>query len=49
LHELLEPSACLHLLHGVETADNVAFTPPRSCDKLIIPSVPGLISCHIIT
>lgn len=49
LHEFLEPSACLHLLHGVETADNVAFTPPRSCDKLIIPSVPSLISCHIIT
>ncbi len=30
-------------------ADNVTFTPPCSGDNLIIPSVPGLISGHVIT
>ncbi len=48
-HGYLGLSACLHLLQCVEIADNVAFTPPCSCDKLFMSSVPGLIPCHIIT
>ena len=50
-------SACMTILDCLPAcmccmvliADNVTFTPPCSGDALIIPSVPGLISGHIIT
>ena len=36
-------SACLHVLQCVEIADNVAFRPASSCNKVLVYSVPAYV------